>query len=170
MVVLHHRSDRPRSMGATSGDARRGFDGVHRSRRRGSVCDGTSGGFLASHRRRDRLCETSANSELVASNGIEIDVGFGALAFEERAIERASRHRYAKGVSLLTASAEDVFVMKAFAGRPQDWPDLESIAVRQGDAIDWALIEEELIQLCDSAEQETPLDRLAEIRRVAAEE
>ena len=107
---------------------------------------------------------------LTASNGIEIDVGFGALPFEERAIERASWHEYAPGVSLFTASAEDVFVMKAFADRPQDWPDIEGIAVRQGRKLDWGQIERELIELCDAAEFDAPLERLTEIRRIADEE
>ncbi|MGC1272300.1 MAG: nucleotidyl transferase AbiEii/AbiGii toxin family protein [Planctomycetaceae bacterium] len=107
---------------------------------------------------------------ITASNGIDVDVGFGALAFEERAIERASWCRYADDVDLFTASAEDVFTMKAFAGRPQDWLDIEGIAIRQGRKLDWHLIDRELIGLCDAAEREAPLDHLAEIRRIAEEE
>ena len=104
-----------------------------------------------------------------ASNGVALDITLGAIAFEDRAIGRASKFAYDVGVELLTASAEDMIVMKTFAGRGQDWVDVEGIAVRQGRRLDWDLVESELEQLAEAAEQPAPLDRLAEIRRLADE-
>ena len=38
---------------------------------------------------------------------------------------------------LLTCSAEDLIVLKAFAARGRDWVDVEGIIVRQAGALDW---------------------------------
>jgi hypothetical protein len=37
-------------------------------------------------------------------------------------------------------SAEDLVVMKAFAARPQDWIDIDGIAIRQHGRLDWTYI------------------------------
>lgn len=105
-----------------------------------------------------------------AANGVALDVILAALPYEDRAIERASRFAFDEGVELLTASAEDLVVMKAFAGRGQDWVDVEGIAVRQDSRLDWPLVESELRGLAAAADQDPPLDRLAEIRRLSEEE
>lgn len=105
-----------------------------------------------------------------AANGVALDVILSALSYEDRAIRRASRFAFDSGVELLTCSAEDLVIMKAFAGRGQDWIDVEGIAVRQGARLDWRLIESELRWLAAAAEQDPPLERLAEIRRLAEEE
>jgi hypothetical protein len=129
--------------------------------------------FLAKFRARiDEALEFAARARVLlitASNGVDIDVGFGALPFEERAIGRATWFCYTEGVDLFTASGEDLFVMKVFAGRPQDWLDVEGIAVRQGGNLNWELITTELSELCELAEREMPLDRVVEIRRLADE-
>lgn len=66
-----------------------------------------------------------------ASNGRDIDISFGAFPFEEEMVSRATAFEFDEGVSLVTCSAEDLFVLKVFAGRPQDWADAESVAIRQ---------------------------------------
>lgn len=56
---------------------------------------------------------------LVASAaGIPIDIALGGIDYERRCIGRASEFDFG-GVSLLTCSAEDLVVLKAFAGRPR---------------------------------------------------
>jgi hypothetical protein len=44
------------------------------------------------------------------------------------------------GVALVTCSAEDLIVFKAFAGRERDWLDIEGIALRQRGRLDEPLI------------------------------
>lgn len=46
-------------------------------------------------------------------------------------IQRAVSVTFSPGLILPCCSAEDLLVMKAFAGPPRDWLDAESIAVRQ---------------------------------------
>ncbi len=101
---------------------------------------------------------------LQASNGIGIDIALAALPFEEHATARATEFDFGRGVSLLTASAEDLVVLKAFAGRPQDWIDLEGILIRQNDNLDWDLILMELAPLCELKESPETVDRLVELR------
>jgi hypothetical protein len=52
--------------------------------------------------------------------GVPIDVALGAIPFEERMVARASEFTIQPGVTLRTCGAEDLVVLKAFAGRDKD--------------------------------------------------
>ncbi len=86
---------------------------------------------------------------LRASNGTPIDVALGALSFEERAVARASEYAIGEGNALATCSAEDLVVHKVFAGRDRDWLDVEGVVARQGAALDWKVVNEELPPLLE---------------------
>jgi hypothetical protein len=62
---------------------------------------------------------------------IPLDVALGAMPFEVRCVERASPFDIGSGQALVTCSAEDLIVLKAFAARDRDWLDIETIIVRQ---------------------------------------
>ena len=100
-----------------------------------------------------------------ASNGVPLDITLAAFPYEERVIARASSFEFASGVALVTASAEDLIVLKAFAARDQDWADVEGIVVRQSKAIDWECVINELTSLCELKEETDSLDRLQAIRQ-----
>ena len=100
---------------------------------------------------------------LKASNDIGLDVALAGLPFEERLAQRASDYDFG-GVVLRTASAEDMIVLKAFAGRPQDWIDVEGIIVRQANTLNWNQIVAELTPLCELKEAPEIVDRLLELR------
>jgi hypothetical protein len=92
---------------------------------------------------------------LRSSHGIPVDIALGAMPFEERAVMRASPFDIGGGVSITTCGAEDLVVHKAFAGRAQDWLDIESIVARQGAMLDADLVLAEaapLLQLKEAAE------------------
>ena len=63
-------------------------------------------------------------------DGVPVDIALGALPFEARVIERSTPFQFEQGVEAMTCSAEDLVVLKAFAGRVQDWLDVEGIIVR----------------------------------------
>jgi hypothetical protein len=90
---------------------------------------------------------------LARDAGIAIDISLAALPFEERMMQRASAAEYAPGVSLRTASAEDLVTMKVFAGRARDLDDVRGILVRQGDRLDRTLVRRELAELEALAER-----------------
>ena len=48
---------------------------------------------------------------------VPLDIALGVMPFEERCVDRASAFDLGNGQSLLTCSAEDLVVFKAFAGR-----------------------------------------------------
>lgn len=104
---------------------------------------------------------------LSASNGRPIDVVLGSLPFEERAVARGSAFEFAPGTALRTCSAEDLVVMKAFAGREQDLGDISGILVRQLHRLDWNLIERELKPLLELKEEPQMWSRLLEMRTKA---
>ncbi len=102
---------------------------------------------------------------LWSSDGIGIDIGLGALPFEERSIERSSHRKIAPGCSLRVCSAEDLIVHKAFASREQDWIDVDKILMRQGKKLDTGQIFEELRPLVALKEDDTILPRLEQRMR-----
>ena len=100
---------------------------------------------------------------LLSRDTIPLDVALGAMPFEERAVARASPFLVAEAESLLTCSAEDLIVFKAFAGRPQDWIDIEGIAIRQYRRLDSDLVWKELLPLLELKEDQQTAPRLREI-------
>ena len=98
--------------------------------------------------------------------GIGIDVSLGALAFEERMIDRATTFSPAPGIAIRTCSAEDLIVMKLFASRPTDIRDAESVAARHGTSLDWNYIEDQLHRLAETPEGPEMLASLARLRRL----
>ena len=105
---------------------------------------------------------------LLSPSGVGIGVSLGALPFEHLVVRRAAVFEFAPGLPLRTCSAEDLIVMKLFAGRSIDIRDAEGIAVRQEKTLDWRYIEDQLIPLAEAKEEPEILVQLARIRRLAA--
>ncbi len=101
---------------------------------------------------------------LSSERGFGVDVSLGAFEFERRAVSRGSSCDFPEGVTLRTVSAEDLIVYKAFAGRPQDWIDVEGILVRQEGKLDWGTLIDELTPLCELKEAPETVDRLLALR------
>ena len=106
---------------------------------------------------------------LRSRKGVGLDVALGALPFEELAVQRSSLFDYPPNISLRTCSAEDLLVMKAFAGRGQDWVDVERVIVRQTGKLDWDYIRAQLGPLAELKESPEVLDQL-ERRRMEFEQ
>ncbi len=106
---------------------------------------------------------------LRSSKGVGLDVALGALPFEELVVRRSSYFDFPPGIGLRTCSAEDLVVLKAFAGRGQDWVDVERIIVRQTGKLDWSYIRKQLRPLAELKEAPEILDQL-ERRRVEFEQ
>jgi hypothetical protein len=100
---------------------------------------------------------------LYGSSRVPLDIALGAMPFEERCITRASSFDIGNGHSLLTCSAEDLIVFKAFAGRDRDWLDVETIVLRQRQTLDVDAIWRELTPLLDLKED---VETAARLRRV----
>ena len=95
-----------------------------------------------------------------AANGVPLDIAFAAFPFEERMIQRVTTFAFAPDCELPTCSAEDLIVLKAFAGRVRDWEDIEMIRSRQRNQLDWSLILEEFKPLAAVKEAPEALTRL----------
>jgi hypothetical protein len=104
-----------------------------------------------------------------ASNGVPLDIALAAFPYEAQVIARASKFTFAPRVSLTTASAEDLIVLKAFADRDQDWVDVRGIIERQGNRLEWDYITHELTTLCDIKEDLGPLERLEVLKAAGSE-
>ena len=97
---------------------------------------------------------------LRSHTGVGLDVAFAGLPFEELLVQRSSFFEYPPKIALRTCSAEDLVVLKAFAGRGQDWVDVERIIVRQTGKLDWSYIREQLRPLTELKESPEILDQL----------
>jgi len=100
---------------------------------------------------------------LEAASGVPIDVSLGGIPFEERVVERSSAWDVGGDEPLATCSAEDLVVLKAFAGREKDWLDIEGVVVRQGDRLKTSLVLRELAPLLELKEDVRSLSRLQAI-------
>lgn len=100
-----------------------------------------------------------------ATNGRPVDIGLAAIQFEEQLIRRASPFAFTPDISLITCSAEDLVVLKAFAGRTKDWTALEGILVCRAGLLDWGYINEQLPPLCELKEDPDIPTRLAQLRK-----
>ncbi|MBI4801747.1 MAG: nucleotidyl transferase AbiEii/AbiGii toxin family protein [Elusimicrobia bacterium] len=89
---------------------------------------------------------------LKSTGGVGIDIAFAGLAFEEEAVNRASRFEFLPGLNLLTCSAEDLIIMKAFADRPRDWADIKSVIERRRDKVEKSYIMERLTPLVERSD------------------
>jgi hypothetical protein len=99
----------------------------------------------------DALNFAVANRVLLisGSNGVAIDVTFAALPFEAEMMANAVMFDFGENCSLPVCSADDLFIMKAFAARPKDWLDAETIAVRQKGRLNTVRILEHLAELSE---------------------
>ena len=101
---------------------------------------------------------------LRSEKGVGLDIALGALPFEELVVKRSSLFEYPPNISLRTCSAEDLIVLKAFAGRGQDWVDVERTIVRQTGRLDWDYIYEQLRPLAELKEAPEIVEQLKECR------
>lgn len=92
-----------------------------------------------------------------------IDISLAAMPFEEELIDRASKFTFLPDVEIRTCAAEDLVVLKGFAGRPQDWVDIRGILVRQGSRLDRAAVRARLTPLVELKEEPEILEKLEEL-------
>lgn len=97
---------------------------------------------------------------LETAERVGIDVALAAIPYEERVVARASDHELVAGQPLRICSAEDLVVLKAFAGRYIDWADVERIVARVGPSLDVGLVLGEATPLLDAKEEPGDLERL----------
>ena len=69
--------------------------------------------------------------------GVRLDVAIGMSGFEQDAVQRATPVDV-RGVAVPVATVEDLLVMKALAGRPQDDQDIQGLVAAAKAPIDWA--------------------------------
>ena len=82
---------------------------------------------------------------------VEVDAVLRALSMDYclRMIKRSPVWQWGEGCALRTCSAEDLVVLKAFAGREQDWVDIRSVIERQSSRLEASLVLEEVQSLLE---------------------
>ncbi len=101
---------------------------------------------------------------LRSDSGIGIDIVLTGLPFEKTLVKRSTTFEFIENATLLTCSAEDLVVMKAFADRGRDWWDIETIIVRQRGHLDWSYILKQLVPLCEIKESPEIIAKLENLR------
>lgn len=75
-----------------------------------------------------------------ASNGCPVDISLALPGYEDEVMRRTVNYELEPGKVVQLASAEDLILHKAVAGRPQDIRDIEGIVYRQSDRLHTAYI------------------------------
>lgn len=100
---------------------------------------------------------------LQSQDGIGLDIGLGAIPFEENSITRSVLREVVPGCQLRVCSAEDLIVHKAFASRDQDWADIDSVLMTRGSRLNVRQILQELTPLVELKEDASILPRLHQL-------
>ena len=100
---------------------------------------------------------------LQSDEAIPLDIALAGFPFEEFVIERATDFQFLENVLLRTCSAEDLIILKAFADRPRDWADIETILIRQSGLLDRDYIAKQLAPLCDLKEEPQIFEKLNQL-------
>jgi len=104
---------------------------------------------------------------LQTKSGVELDISCGAFGFEKSAIARARKVQVRPGVRLRLCTAEDLIIYKAFASRPLDWADVESVIAKQPPGkLNWRYIYAQLKPLAELKEEPQIVPRLKSLRRI----
>lgn len=98
-------------------------------------------------------------------DGLGIDVTLTALPYEAEVIARSTPFEFAPGIFLRTCSAEDLVVLKVFAGRPIDWRDVEMVMRRYRGRLDWEYVEDRVAPLVAAKGEPELLDEYAKLKR-----
>ena len=104
-----------------------------------------------------------------APSGAPVDIGLAAFPYEAEVIGRAPPHTFRPGCTVMTCSAEDLIVMKAFAGREIDTFDLRYLMANHWLRLNWQQIERDLRSLCDWTEKFDAVPRFESLRAEVAE-
>ena len=119
-----------------------------------------SHGFIARSSRPIEFARLNRLLLLVDKDGIQVDLSFGALPFEEHTVRNAERIEVADRLTAPIASAEALLIMKAIAWRPKDHVDIrEIVAVNPG--VDKSYV---LTQFAEFAELLEVPERVSELR------
>lgn len=123
---------------------------------------------LANYRSRiERAREHALNHRVLlieSSRGIPVDIGLAAFPLEEAIIRRAPLHAFGADTALPVVTAEDLIVLKAFAGRNRDWEDIRGVIARNHPTLNWGHIESTLEPLLELKESPESLDYLRDFR------
>jgi hypothetical protein len=92
--------------------------------------------------------------------GVDLDISLGGLPFEENCVQRSSVWKIGGTKPLTTCSAEDLIVLKVFAGRDRDWSDIEGVLIRQRGQLDLTRIRGDLRPLMELKEDAASLQKL----------
>ena len=84
--------------------------------------------------------------------------------FEQQAVRRATPVTIG-GTFIPAVSIEDLLVMKALAGRPQDGQDIRSLVAAQRDVIDWSAC----LELAEKLGEAVDLDIVSRLRAARAD-
>jgi len=99
-----------------------------------------------------------------STSDIGVDLALAGFEYEEAALSRSVTVSLTSEIRIPVISAEDLIIMKAFAGRERDWIDIKGIVARQHDELDWNLITRELEPLLELVEAPERLVQLRELR------
>lgn len=106
---------------------------------------------------------------LKSGGGIPIDIALAAFPHEEMLVNRRVAVDFGMATPLQVITAEDLIVMKVFAGREQDWADVVGVIKRQASNLDWDYISTHVRDFGQIKEDPLMLGHLERLRQQYSE-
>ena len=89
---------------------------------------------------------------LVTKDGVQVDLIFSQLPYEEEAIRRAALQRF-QGTDIRVCQPEDLIIYKLVSERPKDREDVRGIIQQQAARLDRAYLDPKVIALARELER-----------------
>lgn len=96
------------------------------------------------------------------ASGVPTDILLGLFPFEKRVVDRAKSHEF-QGIDFRIATAEDLIILKAFAGRERDLRDIADMLEIRAD-LDYDYVEKHTRELARQLESPEIWTRVEEMK------
>lgn len=117
------------------------------------------------HDARNFALNTSRVLLLKSKNNIGIDISLAGMPFEQKIIDRSLNFEFFPGKKIRICCAEDLIVMKGFAGRDKDFTDIKGVVVKQKEKINEDYVLTFLSELAELKEEPELVLKVQEIFR-----
>ena len=94
-----------------------------------------------------------------AANGCPVDISLAIPGYEDELMARAVEYELEPGRIVRLASAEDIIIHKAVAGRPQDLKDIAGVVYRRRETLDVSYVRRWLREFSSALDMPEILER-----------
>lgn len=99
----------------------------------------------------------------ISSEGVNIDLIFAYLPYEEKAIENAIEKEF-DNIKIKVCKPEDLIIQKSVSRREKDWIDIIGVVNRNRENLDWGYLFKTLKELSEWFSDNKIYERIADLK------